>query len=76
MAAIHVRNVPDTVLAGLRERAGRHGRSMQQELLAVLAAAATEREPIQAVDPVALKTVNVGGSSGWGREEIYGDTGR
>ena len=35
MPALHIRNVPEPVLAALRERAARRGVSMQQELLPV-----------------------------------------
>jgi len=75
VAAIHIRNVPESVLAGLRERAGRHGRSMQQELLQILAVAAAEQDSPRAVEPIELRTVSVGGTSSWTREEIYDDAG-
>lgn len=76
MPAIHVRDVPEPVLAALRERAHRHGHSMQQEVRQILAAAATSPAPQEAVAPLRLHTVRVGGSSTWRREEIYDDTGR
>jgi plasmid stability protein len=76
MVAIHVRDVPDTVVAALRERADRHGHSMQQELRDILTAAANEPPEMDAVRPVRLITVRTGGRSTWRREEIYGDQGR
>jgi plasmid stability protein len=76
MAAIHVRNVPETVLIALRERAARHGRSMQQEIRQILEEAATTSPPPETPDPVRLTTVRTTVNSTWRREEIYGDTGR
>ncbi|MBO0832139.1 MAG: Arc family DNA-binding protein [Actinobacteria bacterium] len=77
MVAFNVRNVPGPVAAALRERANRHGRSLQQELLAILESAAAEPAPASdSLPPLQLTTVNRGGSSTWSREEIYGDDGR
>jgi plasmid stability protein len=77
MVALNVRNVPEPVAAALRERASKHGHSMQQELLLILEAAAAEPVSATAVpSPIQLKTVRTVGSSSWSREEIYGDAGR
>jgi plasmid stability protein len=76
MAAIHVRNLPEPVLAALRERAIRHGHSMQEEIRQILAEAAAQQAPPARVEPVQLQTVRTEGASTWGREEIYGDAGR
>lgn len=65
MPAIHVRNVPEATLAALRERAERHGRSLQMEVLAILEQAAAEPEPIK------LVTAKTSGNSTWRREDIY-----
>ena len=73
--AVAVFGIDAAVLAGLRERAGRHGRSMQQELLQILAVAAAEQDSPRAVEPIELRTVSVGGTSSWTREEIYDDAG-
>jgi hypothetical protein len=55
----------------LRERARRHGRSLQQELLSILeAAAAKPRSPAMPL-PIQLKTVRTNASSTWSRAEIY-----
>ena len=76
MAAIHVRSVPEAVVAALRERAERNGQSMQEEIRQILEAAAAGQPPPASVDPVRLHTVRAGGSSTWRREEIYRDAGR
>ena len=44
MGALHVRNVPESLIVALRERAERHGHSIQQEVLQILEAAAAEPE--------------------------------
>lgn len=63
------------LVAILRERARRNGRSLQQELRVILAAAENDpgRDPLP---PVRLTTVRTAGTSVWSREEIYGDEGR
>jgi plasmid stability protein len=76
MPAIHIRNVPESTLSALRERADAHRRSMQQELLAVLESVAAEPVPQQVPSPIQLFTVEVGGSGSWRREDIYGEQGR
>jgi antitoxin (DNA-binding transcriptional repressor) of toxin-antitoxin stability system len=57
----------------LRERARRHGRSLEQELRAILDVAETAPAPLP---PIRLTTVRTAGGSTWSREEIYGDEGR
>jgi antitoxin (DNA-binding transcriptional repressor) of toxin-antitoxin stability system len=59
----------------LRERAKRHGRSLEQELRAILDTAENGPEAA-ALPPIRLATVRTAGSSSWSREEIYGDEGR
>lgn len=76
MSAIHVRNVPESVVAALRERAARHGQSMQQEIRDVLESAATSQPPQETVEPVRLNTVRTPVTSTWRREEIYDDARR
>jgi plasmid stability protein len=77
MVAFNVRNVPERVAAALRERARRHGRSLQQELLMILESAAAEpTSGTSTPPPIRLKTVRTGGTPTWSREEIYGDEGR
>jgi antitoxin (DNA-binding transcriptional repressor) of toxin-antitoxin stability system len=59
----------------LRERARRNGRSLQEELRVILAAAENDpgRDPLP---PIRLTSVRTAGTSVWSREEIYGDEGR
>jgi prevent-host-death family protein len=53
----------------------RHGRSLEQELRAILDAAGSDPEPAP-LPPIRLATVRTAASSSWSREEIYGDEGR
>jgi plasmid stability protein len=76
MPAIHVRNVSESPIAALRERAARRGHSMQQEILEILESAAAESTAGEAPKPIELVTVEVGGTGTWRRDEIYGDDGR
>ena len=77
MVAFNIRNVPEPVAAALRERASRHGRSLQKELLLILESAAAEpTSGVASSSPIELKTVRTTGSSTWSRDEIYGDDGR
>lgn len=65
----------EELVALLRTRARRHGRSLQQELRALLDAA--ESTPGNAsLPPIRLTTVRTAGNSAWSREEMYGDEGR
>jgi antitoxin (DNA-binding transcriptional repressor) of toxin-antitoxin stability system len=59
----------------LRERAKRHGRSLEQELRAILDAAENALSPAR-LPPIRLTAVHTSGGSTWSREEIYGDEGR
>lgn len=76
MTAIHVRNVPEWVVTALRERAARHGQSMQQEIRQILEAAATVPPPSEVPAPIRLRMVRTTGATTWSREETYGDSGR
>jgi plasmid stability protein len=42
-----LRNVPEKVVRGLRERARRNGRSMQAELLAIVGEAMVDRKSLE-----------------------------
>lgn len=59
----------------LRERARRHGHSLQEELGAILESAENSPGP-GPLPPIRLATVRTAGSSTWSREEIYGNEGR
>lgn len=63
-------------MAALRERAELHGHSMQQEVLKILEAAASEPVTGPTLPPLRLVTVKTPGTSTWRREEIYGAEGR
>lgn len=76
MPAVHVRDVPEPVLAALRERAAEHQHSMQQELRLILADAAARPASPPPVEPLHLVTVRTRGTATWSRDEIYDDTGR
>jgi hypothetical protein len=79
MKAIHVRNLPDDVVAALKRRAAHHRRSLQKEVEEILALAARDAPRVTPLPPIAgeLVMADVPASSGtWSREEIYGDDGR
>jgi plasmid stability protein len=65
----------EQVITTLRERARRHGLSLEQELSAILAAAEASQAGT-ALPPIRLTTVRGTATSSWSREEIYGDEGR
>ncbi|MDN5920269.1 MAG: Arc family DNA-binding protein [Pseudonocardia sp.] len=75
MPAIHIRNVSESTLAALRERAEHHGRSMQQEVLEILNSAAVPL-PRAAPSPIRLVTAHTTGTTTWRREDVYDDEGR
>lgn len=65
----------DVLVAALRDRARRHGRSLRQELRSILdEVEAGERTA--ALPPIQLHTVRTTATSTWSREEIYDDEGR
>lgn len=76
MSAIHVRNVPESTVSALRERAAAHGKSMQQEVREILESVASEAIPRQAPAPIELVTAHTSTDTTWRREEMYGDEGR
>lgn len=77
MVAFNVRNVPGPVASALRERASKHGHSLQKELLLILEAAAAEPlTDLPPPPPIRLHTVRSGGTLTWSRESIYDDDGR
>lgn len=49
MATIHVRNVPEEVVAALKARAAEQGRSLNAEVVSVLVEAAPRRRPVEEV---------------------------
>ena len=65
----------ERLIEALRERARRHGLSLEQELSAILAAAEAGQARTT-LPPIRLTTVRGTATSTWSREEIYGDEGR
>lgn len=63
-------------MTALRERAARHGQSVEREIRQTLEAAAAASPPSTPPEPLRLTTVRTAGTSTWEREEIYGDAGR
>jgi antitoxin (DNA-binding transcriptional repressor) of toxin-antitoxin stability system len=74
-AAVGIADETEGLVRILRERATRHGRTLEQELRTILEAA--ENGPGHSpLLPIRLVTVRTAGGSTWSREEIYGDEGR
>jgi plasmid stability protein len=76
MLAIHIRDVPDKILAALKRRAARHHRSLQKELRHILDHVANEEPGPEALPPIRLRMSKVRPKGTWGRDEIYDDDGR
>lgn len=79
MKSIHIRQVDEKTLEGLKRRARRHRRSLQKEIEVLLEDAARmvpEEEPAESLLS-GLKTASTGNrETDWSRETIYGDEGR
>lgn len=78
MKSIHIRNLEESTLRGLKQRAARHRRSLQKEIEVLLEDAA-RMSPPEKNAPIELKlnTVSTGSNaSDWSREDIYGNDGR
>lgn len=76
MQAIHIRGVPDSVVAALKRRAAANHRSMQGEVLHILSEEARKAPPSEPPAPISLRTVASGRTSDYTREAIYGDSTR
>lgn len=80
MKSLHIRNLDDTVLHGLKRRAIRHHRSLQKEIEVLLEDAARMSPPEEqagASPRLNLNKVTTGQTAtAWNREDIYGDDGR
>jgi len=75
MKSIHVRDVSEETIEGLKQLARMHHRSLQGELKHLLDySAAFAKKP--STPALKLNHVSVGGKQDWSREEIYGDEGR
>ncbi|PXA05287.1 hypothetical protein DDZ13_00020 [Coraliomargarita sinensis] len=80
MKSLHIRNLDDEVLSGLKRRASRHRRSLQKEIEVLLKDAARmsppEEDPAEIAE-LKLNTVADGRADiTWNRDMIYGDDGR
>ncbi|RKX33592.1 MAG: hypothetical protein DRP71_09865 [Verrucomicrobia bacterium] len=78
MKSLHIRDLHEDTLSGLKRRAVRHRRSLQKEVKLLLEEAA-QMLPDDAAPEADLKLhiVHSGNqSSSWRREAIYGDDGR
>lgn len=79
MKSIHIRQIDEKTLNGLKRRAKLHRRSLQKEIEALLEDAARMMPAVEAEQSVAngLHMVSGGRShSQWTREAIYGVDGR
>jgi len=77
MKSINIRNIEDTDLEALKRLATVHHRSLQGELLLVLKKAALTAPPREtSASEILLKTVRIGESGTWSREEMYDENGR
>ncbi|MDP2308750.1 MAG: Arc family DNA-binding protein [Pseudomonadota bacterium] len=76
MQALHVRNVPEHIVAALKRRAEAHHRSLQGELLALLEEAALRAPPAEPPSPLRLVLSAEPVAGTWSREELYDDDGR
>ncbi|MBT9582455.1 hypothetical protein IV102_03830 [bacterium] len=75
MPAIHIRDIPEDVLAALKRRAATNHRSLQMELRYTLIQLARQGLPEEASPELDLK-MSRATSGNWSREEIYGHDGR
>jgi plasmid stability protein len=78
MKSLHIRNLDEEVLNGLKQRASRHRRSLQKEVEVLLEDAARMSPPEENTKAeLELNTVSTGEKGNtWSREAIYGDDGR
>lgn len=76
MQALHIRDVPESVVAALKRRARANHRSLQGELLVALEEAARRAPPPEAPPPLRLALSDADASGSWGREELYDDDAR
>jgi plasmid stability protein len=77
MAALHVRNLDDAVIAALKQRAARNHRSLQGEVRSILeqvAAGMTDSRSGRRLR-LRLRTVRVGRPGAYTRDVIYEDDG-
>ena len=77
MPAIHIRDIPEEVLAALKRRAASNCRSLQMEIKHHLLLLAQEAPSSVPVPPISLNFSDLNSSmTSWRRDEIYDDSGR
>ena len=76
MQALHIRDVPDDVVAALKRRARASRRSLQGELLVALEEAASLAPPEAPPPPLELTLSKAAPTGTWSRAELYGDDDR
>jgi plasmid stability protein len=77
MAALHIRDLDDSVVSRLKERAARHNRSLQREVKTILEKAVAPPTGRRAGrTKLKLHTVHIASGATYSRDEIYGDEGR
>lgn len=72
MKSVHIRDLPESVLERLKQRAAQHHRSLQGELHYVLTEAAQAPLPGDEAE-MTLTTVRTRGVKNWSREALYED---
>ena len=75
MPAIHIRDIPETVLAALKRRAANNSRSLQGEIrhqLLLLAQESIDANP-HPLPGLELTMSKAPDGQNWSRSEIYGD---
>ena len=76
MKSVHIRDLKEETLQGLKRRAARHRRSLQKEMQILLENAASMAPP-EKKEELALNIVSSGKPKGhWSRDEIYSNDGR
>jgi plasmid stability protein len=80
MKSLHIRDLDDAVVEGLKRRARRHHRSLQKEVTSLLTDAALMVPPESSPEESPLRRLHVvetgRADSNWSRDELYGDGGR
>lgn len=74
MAAIHLSDLPDDLLAALQSRAAAHQRPIEAEIVAILRIATEQQPPLD--EPLQLVMAQPASGADWSRASIYGDDGR
>lgn len=80
MKSLHIRNLDDAVIEGLKRRARRHHRPLQKEVAKLLSDAATMIPPDARIDDSPLSKLYLVSSKQnegtWSRSDIYDTDGR